>query len=228
MSKLLWGQSPNKTYEYGVDRGVLYLPDLQGNYVEAHAWDGLTAVEERSTGGDSISAYQDGIKFNQRNLPGDYEGKLTAFTYPDAFQKYQGYADVGFGVFAADQVVNDYFGLSYRTWVGESTRGQRYGYKIHLLYNLTAVAEDTTYNTMGDKMDAMDFSWALSGVPVSYTGIRPTCHFVLDTTKSDTTFVSNVEKILYGSDDVQPRLPSISELYSFLPDRITDVIIEPV
>ena len=41
MTKLAWDQAGQKTYQAGLDRGVLYLLD------KAVAWNGLTGVEEK-------------------------------------------------------------------------------------------------------------------------------------------------------------------------------------
>ena len=51
---LVWDAIGERFYEYGVDHGVLYIPDpVTGAYDEGFAWNGLTTVTESPSGAES-------------------------------------------------------------------------------------------------------------------------------------------------------------------------------
>ena len=53
MTKLVWDASGTRTYETGVDHGVLYLDDDgKGRYGKAVAWNGLTTVTQSPSGAE--------------------------------------------------------------------------------------------------------------------------------------------------------------------------------
>lgn len=109
MTVLIWDNPGTRRYEYGIDRGVLYL--LNGTAV---AWNGLTSVTE-SEGRQSKEFYMDGRKFLDVQVPGDFSGTLKAFTYPDEFAKINGESELVTGVSLKNQPVQP-FHLSYRTF----------------------------------------------------------------------------------------------------------------
>ena len=47
-------------------------------------WNGLTQVHEGSSS-EVKSFYLDGVKYLESLIPGDFSGKLKAFTYPEEF-----------------------------------------------------------------------------------------------------------------------------------------------
>ena len=86
MPVLVWDEVGKRTYQTGVDRGVLYLFDKT-----VVAWNGLVDVEE-SPSSELKSFFLDGVKFLENLTPGDFIGKLKAFTYPDEFDSVNGIA----------------------------------------------------------------------------------------------------------------------------------------
>lgn len=228
MARIEWGAPNSRVYQYGVDRGVLYIPDALGQYVFAHPWDGLISVELGASGPDSEPLYQDGVKYNHLPSIGDLHGTLTAFTYPDAFLPFDGVLDLGIGIMADNQPRDSLFGLSYRTWVGDAESGPRKSYKIHLLYNLMAEPKETAHNTLSDSFDISEFGWDIHSIPMIYPGIRPTSHFIIDSSKTQRYFIDMIEAELYGNDQQNPTLPSMKRLREIFDDRITDVISEPL
>jgi hypothetical protein len=61
--RLAWDRAGERLYETGVDRGVLYLPDNNGNYNDSEAWNGLTTVTESPSGAESNKQYADNIAY---------------------------------------------------------------------------------------------------------------------------------------------------------------------
>lgn len=206
MTKLLWDQVGERFFEAGIDRGVLYLADGRGV-----AWSGLTSVEE-DFGGDSTSpVFFDGVKTRDNTSFGDFSATMTALTYPDEFLEYEGSGLLGNGLFVDDQPAKP-FGLSYRTLVGNDVKDQDLGYKIHILYNLTAVPEGVGNETLNDSPQPTNFSWKLSSVPQEAAGYRPTAHVMFDTRYIWSDLREGLESILYGGEQADARLPSINEL----------------
>lgn len=208
MVKLLWGQAGDRRYETGLDRGVLYLPN--GTVVP---WNGLTSVQEKA-GVPAEPLYFDGIKYLDDVGGEDYVASLTAFTYPAEFEACGGIGSIGVGLFADDQRPTQ-FDLSYRTKIGNDI-SLDLGYKIHLVYNLTATPDDRGYATISDSLDAMDLSWDISAVPEPVTNYRPTAHAIIDSTKLNKYLLAEVEDILYGNASTAPRMPSLEELTTMM------------
>lgn len=228
MSRISWGDAPDRLYQYGLDRGVLYTPDDSGEYAFSYPWNGLRKVEITPEGRQTKPLYQDGVKYDVILSEGDFEGSMSAYTYPDEFAEFEGVDELGMGIFAWDQPRKRLFGLSYRTSVGSAANGKGHGYKIHLVYNLIATPSNATFETITDSTDPNEFSWDLTAIPMSYPGIRPTAHFVIDTTKAKLFLVKMLEDELYGTDTLNPTLPSMARLQEILADGMKDVVTEPV
>lgn len=194
MDRITWDQPDERTYESGVDRGVLYPPDVSGV-----PWNGLTSVEGDESSGDVSSYYFDGSKYLDTRSPSDFSATLKAMTYPDEFLEFDGVSEISSGgLFFDSQPVTKTFGLSYRTRIGDALSGNA-GYKIHLAYNLTAKSDNKAFATIGGSASASDFSWTITGVPEVLGGIRPTAHVFLDSRKLDPDLLAGIEDILYGN-----------------------------
>lgn len=194
MAPLVWDKAGQRLYEAGLDRGVLYKEDSSGV-----AWNGLTGIDENL---DDIAAeprFFDGVKYIDEPAVGDYSATLSAFTYPDEFLEYEGTVSLGDGLFVGDQRPKR-FGLSYRTLVGNDIEGTEYGYKIHILYNVTAVPAPATFETIGENTAPTNFSWQIDAVPELVPGFRPTAHFILDSRFLPADILETIEDILYGSE----------------------------
>lgn len=209
MTQITWAKVGERHYEAGVDRGVLYLSDGSGV-----PWNGLTSVAEEF-GETSTPFYLDGVKYLDVPSIEDYTATISAITYPDEFMEYDGVASLGGGLYATDQQ-SKRFGLSYRTLVGNDVDGLDHGYKIHLVYNLTAEVDTRSYATLTNSTEPMDFAWKVTAVPEPLSEYRPTAHVILDTTRLNHFLVSVLEGILYGDAENNPRLPSLTELRDFV------------
>lgn len=217
MPTLVWDAPGERIYEYGVDRGVLYSSDGVGV-----AWNGLVSVDESVSGNENSPVYFDGVKINDIVVPGDFAASLKAYTYPDEFLEFEGVLEVGNGLFAANQYQRR-FGLSYRTMINNDAGGE--AYKIHILYNLTAVPSQKAFSSVPSG-NVTAFEWDIEAIPGEVPGFRPTAHIIIDTRKMDPLLVADIENTLYGDGESTPSLPPISTLTSFIADwviiRITD------
>lgn len=218
MPTLLWDEVGTRMYETGVDRGVLYLQD--GSAVP---WNGLTSVTEKIAGAEGAPIYFDGVKYGDALAIGDFSASLKAYTYPDEFMEVEGVSDAGNGLYLGNQQTTR-FGLSYRTKIGNDEEGIDFGYKIHVLYNLTAIPVQKSFRATLNA--PVEFEWNITSVPEKVPGFRATAHLIFDTRFMSPFLLQDIEDTLYGDGITEPRLPSLSTLVTFASSwviiRITD------
>ena len=210
MAKLTWDQTGQKIYETGVDHGVLY-PASEGTYPKGVAWNGLTNVTESPSGAEPSPIYADNIKYVNLMSAEEFGATVEAYTYPDEFAECDGSKELTKGVYAGQQPRKT-FGLCYRTKIGNDVDGDDHGYKLHLMYGALAAPSERAYTTINDSPEATTFSWELSTTPVEVTGGKPTACLTIDSTKVDATKLAALEKILYGDDNTEARLPLPNEV----------------
>lgn len=207
MAPLTWDQVGDKTYETGVDKGVLYLPDVAGVYNSGFAWNGLVTVTESPAGAEATPMYADNIKYLNLLSAETFGGTIEAFTYPDEFMVCDGTALPAPGV-AVGQQSRKLFGLSYRTLKGNDVEGSDFGYKLHLVYGCLASPSEKAYATVNDSPEAITFSWDVTTTPVPVTGLKPTSLIVVDSTVVDPTDLTALEALLYGAGATLAALPT--------------------
>lgn len=221
MTVLKWDEAGERVYQTGIDRGVLYLQD--GTVTP---WNGLINVEQDSNQ-DLKSFYLDGVKFLESLSPGEFLGKLKAFTYPEEFDAVNGAITPAPGLTYYEQVPKS-FSLSYRSFVGNDLEGLDHGYKIHILYNLLANQEAYSYNTLNDSsVSPIEFTWSLTGTPPAISNLRPTVHISIDSRTTDPLILELLERTLYGTDTTEPSLPPITEIGEMFGFRGGLLIISP-
>lgn len=219
MTALVWDKAGERTYQGGVDRGVLYLHD--GTVV---VWNGLTSVEE-STPSEIKSFYLDGVKYLDNLILGTFSARLQAFTYPDEFDLVNGHGQLIEGFEVSDQP-SESFDLSYRTKVGNDLEGLEHGYKIHILYNVIAQADNASFNTESDSLEPVPFSWILNGTPEKVLNFKPTAHMIIDSRKVSSQVLEILEEQLYGTSEHNPSLPTPSDIIEYFSNIHRLVIID--
>lgn len=205
MAQIEWDKSGERFYEAGVDRGVLYPTSGPGV-----AWNGLVSINDTPSGGETRPYYIDGFKYYNEATSSEFKAVLEAFTYPDVFSRING-SDRDLALSYEDQPRQE-FGLSYRTLVGSDTLGLDRGYKIHIIYNAISEPRNSNFSTVANPADPTNFTWDITARPMAVTGFKPTAHIVWDSTKVGSHKTQELERILYGSSNTTPRLPTISEL----------------
>ena len=205
MAKLVWDQVSEHFYETGDDHAVVYPYNATAKaYDHGVAWNGITGITESPSGADENALYADNIKYLSLRAAEDYGMTVTAFTYPDEFAELDGSAFPIPGVRVYQQARKT-FGMSYRTLMGNDTESNDYGYKLHLVYGLTASPSERGYSTVNDSPEAIEFSWEMTGVPVAITGYKSSCLITIDSTAFNTTekkaLLKDLEDTLYGTDD---------------------------
>ena len=215
MSKLVWDQTGTREYETGVKNGVLYVQGEGGTYPKGVAWNGLISVTESPSGAEEQALYADDIKYAAPRSREEFGATIEAYTYPKAFEKCDGSAELAPGVTIGQQTRTP-FGLAYKTTIGNDTENNNYGYKLHLIYGATAAPSEKAYQTINDSPEAITFSWELTTTPVSIKGYEPTAILTIDSTKTDPTKLATLEGILFGSEETDAGLP--------LPDEIATIM----
>jgi hypothetical protein len=222
MTALAWDQTGERLFETGVDRGVLYIPDESGDYVEGFAWNGLTTVTESPSGAEANPQYADNLKYLTLMSAEEFGATIEAFTYPDEFGQCDGTAEPSPGVKLGQQARKQ-FGLAYRTKVGNDLDGADHGYKLHLVYGALAAPSEKAYATINDSPEAIAFSWELTTYPIQVAGFKPTAQIVIDSTQVDAADLATLEGILYGGPGDDARLPLPAEIVTIFTTGDTDV-----
>lgn len=215
---MIWDDIGEKTFEMGVDHGVLYV--MTGTtYGEGVPWNGLTGVTETPSGAEANKTYADNIEYANILSAEEFGATIEALSYPPEFNACNGRSTVVEGVTIGQQN-RAKFAFSHRTKVGNDTEGQEHGYQIHIIYGAQASPSEKAYTTLNDSPEPTAMSWDITTTPVPVTGYKPTAHLTLDSTLVSAENMKKVEDILYGSGTgetaVKPRVP--------LPDEIITLI----
>lgn len=210
MSAIKWDEVGTRTYETGVDHGVLY-PQKGGKYVDGVAWNGLISVSENPSGAEDNALYADNMKYLNIKSAEELGLTIECYTYPDEWEKCDGTAELVKGVKLGQQSRNT-FGFSYRTKIGNDTEGEDHGYKIHMIYSCSASPSERSYQTVNDSPEAITFSYDVTTTPIPMNGYKPVASITVDSTSIDPEALTKLEKVLYGTEEEEPRLPMPDEL----------------
>ena len=215
MSKLVWDQTGQKTYETGVEQCALFPQSAEGTYPKGYAWNGITGVSESPSGAEATAIYADNIKYLSLLSAEEFGATITAYTYPAEFEACDGSAEIADGVSVGQQDRTP-FGLVYKTIIGNDTKQNKYGYKLHFIYGALAKPSSMDYKSVNDSPEAIEMSWEVTTTPVAVAGMKPTAKLVVDSTKCNAEKLAALEAIVYGSEEKEARLP--------LPDEIATLM----
>ena len=210
MAVLTWDQTGEKLYETGVQKGVLYPVD-GAVYGKGVAWNGLTAVNETPSGAESTKLYADDIKYLDIRSAEEFGATIEAYSSPEEFDACDGTAELAAGVNIGQQNRKG-FGFCYRSTIGNDTEYNNYGYKLHIIYGLTASPSERSYSTVNDSPEAATLSWEVSSTPVNVAGFKPTSIITINSKKINPEALKEIEDALYGTTSEEPKI--------LLPDEI--------
>ena len=210
MAVLTWDQTGEKLYETGVQKGVLYPMD-GAVYGKGVAWNGLTAVNETPSGAESTKLYADDIKYLDIRSAEEFGATIEAYSSPEEFDACDGTASLADGVNIGQQNRKG-FGFCYRSTIGNDTEYNNYGYKLHIIYGLTAAPSERSYSSVNDSPETATLSWEVSSTPVSVAGFKPTSIVTINSKKINPEALKEIEDALYGTESVEPKI--------LLPDEI--------
>lgn len=187
MARLKWGEGP-RLFDYGLDRGVLYLNNT------GVPWNGLVSVDEVDTGVVNGDFYFEGNRLALTQDTGDFGAKISAYTYPDIFSEYNGYGP-------HDEYKR--FDMAYRTNHGS-------GYKLHLVYDVLVRDTSRSWKTIGAKVDPSLFAWDIYATAIEVPGSSPASHLIMEI--DDSPAFKMIEDVLYGTANTNPRFPRPAEI----------------
>lgn len=232
MARIEWDKIGERNFETGVDRGVIYAGKRISGEGEGvfwvteaafgHPWNGLISVDERSEDSAVKTTYFDGVKNNTIVAPGVFEAEVRAFTYPDKLNEFVGTDSFRVGVNATHQRPRKTFGFTYRTLKGNDLVAEEAGYVIHLVYGCAAIPLAKTRKTIESNVEPLIFGWTFKSSPELVPDHRPISHIEVDSTKVDSTFLSNLENALYGTPSAEPYMPPIDDILSNFVFMVTD------
>ena len=206
MARISWGKINERFYEIGIDRGLLAV---DGKPVVP--WNGLVSVEEKPTGGEAKTFYQDGIVFLNVSSIEEYKASIQAYYSPPEFDECDGTKKVSRGFYAAQQSRKT-FDFCYRTFIGDTVSGSQQGYKLHFIYNALAEPSSRSSKTINDNPEPNVLSWDIVATPEVINGLFPTAYYFVDSTEYNPALLSYLEDILYGTETTEPRIPSPTEI----------------
>jgi hypothetical protein len=199
VTRLVWDKRGSRTYETGVDRGVLFPFGKPGV-----VWNGLTSVTESPSGAEASPQYSDNRKYLNLLSAEEFGGTIEAFSAPKEFAVCDGSLSPARGIsFGQQRRVP--FNLSYRTLLGNDLVGNEYGYKLHLIYNAQVTPSEKAYATVSDSPEAISLSWEFTTTPVDNPFGMPSSHLVLNSTRIRGTLLKAIEDVLYGT-NADPRM----------------------
>lgn len=218
MTKIAWNEPGTRLYESGIDRGVLFVGNDPGV-----PWNGITGVVENPMTASGTPQYQDGIKQSEDNTNDDFQATITAFMYPAEFQRCDGTASLGGGLYM-DRQERSRFHLSYRTKIGNDIQGTDHGYRLHLVYNALAVPTAKNFVSLSSSVAPSAFSWTITTLPIEVPGNNPSAHFVIDSRTVNKFLLEEFEGIIYGTATTAPRMPRIDEIMNLFGQWVTLII----
>ncbi len=214
MSKLLWDQVGKRTYETGVDRGVLFTYDSNG-YSKGVAWNGLSQISESPSGAEANKVYADNRVYGTIYSAEEFGFTLQAYTYPDEFEECDGSRELATGITIGQQTRKK-FGFSYRVLQGNDTESTEYGYKIYIVYGCTAAPSSKERSTVNDSPEMLNFSWEVSTEPIDVDGMKSSAVMIIDSTKVSKEVLTKIEEKLYGSESEEPTILLPSDIKSLV------------
>jgi hypothetical protein len=201
--RITWDAIDDRPYSSGISQGVLYTENAPGV-----AWNGLisvTAIGEQA----QEARYFDGRKYqnSSRSLP--FAGVIAAYTYPDEFESCIGIS----GIFM--EQLRKPFSFTYRVTN-----------EIHVVYNALVIPSRREYASLSEEIRPAAFEWAFTTLPEKIPGGKPSSHFVIMVDEAKPAAITGIEALLYGDDENDPSLPSVTEVINVFESaatlRITD------
>lgn len=223
-----WDAVGERIWEAGLDRGVLYTATQTDPYGKGTAFNGLTEMTEKPGGAELTDLWADNIKYASIRAAETFGATMGAYTYPPEFEECDGSVEAATGVYLGQQTRKP-FGFSYRSMIGNDQHdGADLGYKIHLLYGMSAQPSERARNPINESPDATTFSWELNSTPVAVPNYKPVSHLTIDSTKVDAVKLAKFEKILYGTPAGEGGTPAAVEARLPLPAEVIEMMSDAV
>nr|DAT16860.1 MAG TPA: tail tube protein [Caudoviricetes sp.] len=215
MAKLVFDELGKRFYETGVSNAVLFPQADDGTYPKGVAWNGITAANESPSGAESNDQYADNMVYLSLTGAEKFEGTIEAFSSPAEFDECDGMKEISKGLTVSQQTRKP-FGFAYKSILGNDTKGNDYGYKLHIWYGCKAAPSERSHSTVNDSPEPQNPSWSISSTPVAVPGAKPSSVLTFNSTTTPADKLKKIEDILYGTEAADARLPLPTELLELL------------
>ena len=217
MSKLVWDQTGERLYRTGIEQAAVYVQGVTGEYGIGEAWNGLTSVTESPTGAEVTALWANDHKYGELVSAEEFAGSIEAYMYPDGFKACNGEATVVKG-FTIGQQSRMPFGMVYKNLIGNDVVGTDFGYELNIVYGARVTPSEKAHNSVNDSPEAETMSWEFTTTPVDIPGFKSSAKLTFNSTEVDAEKLAALEAILYGTADVEPRLPLPEEVITLMTD----------
>lgn len=219
MSKMIWDELGKKFYHVGVEQVALYPMNTDGTYEKGVPWSGIKNITDTPSGGEPTDIYADDQKYLSIMSAENHGGSITAYMYPDEWGECNGSVEVAEGVYITQQKRKG-FGLVYKSLVGNDTEDRNYGYKLHLIWGAKATPSESSHETVNESPEATELSWEYTTTPIRIDNpingkkLEPFAHMEIFSKNAEK--IADLEKIIYGDEHNEPRLPMPQEVLQIL------------
>lgn len=177
------------TYFSGVDRAFIFFQNSGGV-----PWKGITSVDEDEEDFRYETYYVDGKKVGHSHIAGDYSASVNSYDDPTLL---------------IDDV-EAIFGFSYREHYNSDGENQ---YRLHLVQNIDLWSNGSKTETVNQSSTPTTYSWGISAIGTDLSDEVFGSHLILDSGVIQPWIMRDIENILYGTGDNEPKIPSIDEIY---------------
>lgn len=203
MVKLQWNTKIDKAFSAGVRNVILFEPNGK-----AHPWSGVKKISESVSERSATPYYMDGFKYHNQISPLIKNFSIEVFTYPDVLDSYLGISNFN-GLIVEGQTERR-FNLVYLT-DNYNKNGELTSTNINILYNVMAIPEDTSNDTLDGNLTAPTMNFKLDVIPVIFSNILPSYKITISQLDSSETRWNTVIDVLFGTKSTNSFLPSISK-----------------
>lgn len=199
MAAISFNTPSEKDVVSGLDRCIVY------NYNSFEPWSGIVSIDSSYTDGETTITYVDGSANRAQTTLTGFEATVVCYSFPEVIE------DV-------------LFGMCYRVYTNQAQTE----YDLHLVYGCKAKMDGLSFVTLTRDPNIQHFSFDISTTPeyIPIKGFQPGSHLIIRTNKLWEEAIFEIESTLYGTENEDPRLPSIDEVIEILERfvylRITD------
>lgn len=215
MPELKWNENIDKAYRAGVRNVVLFEPNGK-----AHPWSGVKRIVESVGERTSTSYYMDGFKYHNHVSPLVKNFTMEVYTYPDVLDGYSGMSNLN-GLIIEGQIEKR-FNLVYMT-DNYDKDGNISGSNINILYNVMAIPEDTSNDTLEKDAVAPTMNFKLDVIPVILSNALPTYKLMISQASTSPMRWQSVIDSIFGTAKTNSILPSSTKLKDWFVGSIFDI-----
>lgn len=202
--KLKFDQTGKRLYETGVSNVILFKFDKSTQkYGKGVAWNGVTAISESPEGGEDNFIYADDIKYLNLKSVEEWNGSITAYSSPKEFDSCDGTTELNDSGIKFGQQSRDTFAIVFKSRIGNDVDGDKHGYKLKVVYGLTATPSSRDHNTVNDSPEAQELSWDLSSIAVVTEGYDALSTVEINSITCPPEKMKLILNTLYGTDAVE-------------------------